>query len=55
MGIVGLLGYAQIRGARASISMVGKLIIDTVQDHGLSGVPLFILMGFFVSKDGLEP
>ena len=29
------------------------LIIDAAQDHGLSVVPLFILMGLFVSKGGL--
>ena len=54
MGIVGFVGYAQIRGFRASISMVGRLIIDTAQDYGLSVVPLFILMGLFVSKGGLS-
>ena len=54
MGIVGFVGYAEIRGLRASISMVGRLIIDTAQDYGLSVVPLFILMGLFVSKGGLS-
>ena len=54
MGIVGFVGYAEIRGFRASISMVGRLIIDTAQDFGLSVVPLFILMGLFVSKGGLS-
>jgi C4-dicarboxylate transporter, DctM subunit len=54
MGIVGLLGYAEMRGFRASISMVSRLIIDTAQDYGLSVVPLFILMGLFVNKGGLS-
>jgi C4-dicarboxylate transporter, DctM subunit len=54
MGIVGLLGYAEIRGFRAAISMVSRLIIDTAQDYGLSVVPLFILMGLFVNKGGLS-
>ena len=54
MGIVGFVGYAEIRGLRASISMVGRLIIDTAQNYGLSVVPLFILMGLFVSKGGLS-
>jgi C4-dicarboxylate transporter DctM subunit len=53
MGIVGFVGYMEIRGYRASISMVGRLIIDTAQDYGLSVVPLFILMGLFVSRGGL--
>ena len=54
MGLVGFAGYAEIRGVRASISMVGRLIIDTTQDYGLSVVPLFILMGLFVNKGGLS-
>lgn len=54
MGFVGFVGYFEIRGFRASISMVGRLIIDTAQDYGLSVVPLFILMGLFVNKGGLS-
>lgn len=54
MGLVGFVGYAELRGFRASISMVGRLIIDTAQDYGLSVVPLFILMGLFVNKGGLS-
>ncbi|CUH87671.1 Neu5Ac permease [Phaeobacter sp. CECT 5382] len=54
MGLVGFAGYAELRGFRASISMVGRLIIDTAQDYGLSVVPLFILMGLFVNKGGLS-
>ena len=54
MGVVGFAGYAELRGFRASISMVGRLIIDTAQDYGLSVIPLFILMGLFVSKGGLS-
>ena len=54
MGLVGFIGYMEIRNFRASISMVGRLIIDTAQDYGLSVVPLFILMGLFVNKGGLS-
>jgi len=54
MGLVGFIGYAEMRGTRASISMVGRLVIDTAQDYGLSVVPLFILMGLFVNKGGLS-
>ncbi|MDF0603601.1 TRAP transporter large permease [Psychromarinibacter sp. C21-152] len=53
MGIVGFVGYMDERGFRASISMVGRLVIDTAQNYGLSVVPLFILMGLFVSRGGL--
>ncbi len=54
MAIVGFVGYMEERGFRASISMVGRLVIDTAQNYGLSVVPLFILMGLFVSKGGLS-
>ena len=54
MGLVGFVGFMEIRGFRAAISMVGRLIIDTAQDYGLSVVPMFILMGLFVNKGGLS-
>ena len=54
MGIVGFIGFAELRNFRAAISMVGRLIIDTAQDYGLSVIPLFILMGLFVNKGGLS-
>ena len=54
MGLVGMLGYAHVNSSRGAISMVGRLIIDTSQNYGLSVVPLFILMGLFVNKGGLS-
>jgi len=54
MGVVGFIGFAELRNFRAAISMVGRLIIDTAQDYGLSVIPLFILMGLFVNKGGLS-
>ncbi|MCB1366226.1 MAG: TRAP transporter large permease [Rhodobacteraceae bacterium] len=54
MGLVGFIGYMDIRGFHGSISMVGSLVINTAQDYGLSVVPLFILMGLFVNKGGLS-
>jgi tripartite ATP-independent transporter DctM subunit len=54
MGLVGMIGFMLETNARASISMVARLIIDTSQDYGLSVVPLFILMGLFVNKAGIS-
>jgi len=54
MGIVGLIGYAEMTNMKAAISITARLIIDTAQDYGLSVVPLFILMGLFVNKGGLS-
>ena len=54
MGFVGMVGLAHETGYRAAISMVGRLLIDTSQDYGLSVIPLFILMGLFVNKGGIS-
>ncbi|MGI9331661.1 MAG: TRAP transporter large permease [Gammaproteobacteria bacterium] len=54
MGAVGMIGYAHLTNTRGAISMVGRLIIDTAQNYGLSVIPLFILMGLFVNKGGLS-
>ncbi|MCB1810119.1 MAG: TRAP transporter large permease, partial [Candidatus Competibacteraceae bacterium] len=54
MGLVGFVGFALQTNTRASLSMVGRLVIDTGQDYGLSVVPLFILMGLFVNRAGLS-
>ncbi|MCX7560588.1 TRAP transporter large permease [Sulfitobacter sp. F26204] len=54
MGIVGFFGTAYMINLKASLSLTGRLIIDTSQDYGLSVVPLFILMGLFVNKGGLS-
>ncbi|HCE70863.1 MAG TPA: C4-dicarboxylate ABC transporter permease, partial [Ruegeria sp.] len=61
MGLVGTLGFAYERGGsilderglKAAMSMVGRQVMDTAQDYGLSVVPLFILMGLFVNKGGM--
>ncbi|MGH1576196.1 TRAP transporter large permease [Planktotalea sp.] len=54
MGLVGMIGLVYETSYRAAISMVGRLIIDTSQDYGLSVIPLFILMGLFVNKGGIS-
>ena len=54
MGLVGMIGYMHLNSFRGAVSMVGRLIIDTAQNYGLSVVPLFILMGLFVNKGGLS-
>ncbi|WP_339775463.1 TRAP transporter large permease [uncultured Thalassospira sp.] len=54
MGLVGFFGTAYLTNINASLSLTGRLIIDTAQDYGLSVVPLFILMGMFVNKGGLS-
>jgi len=61
MGFVGVLGVAHERGSLwdasswiPAISLAARQISDTPQDYALSVIPLFILMGLFISKGGLS-
>lgn len=64
MGAVGILGFAHLQGLtfdnlldfrwKGPISLASNRIIDTAQDYGLSVIPLFILMGNFVTKANLS-
>ncbi len=56
MGIVGFLGFAYLNDFNwiSALSMSARRVIDTSQNYGLSVVPLFILMGNFVSQSGLS-
>ena len=56
MGVVGFFGFWYINDYNwtAAMSMAARRIIDTGQDYGLSVIPLFILMGNFVTKAGLS-
>lgn len=55
MAVVGFFGFYYLTGNWvAAESMAARRIIDTAQDYGLSVIPLFILMGNFVSQAGLS-
>lgn len=64
MGIVGFFGFAVMQGLNfdnitefrwtGALSMASKRIVDTAQEYSLSVIPLFILMGNFVTKSGLS-
>ncbi|MEQ5855259.1 TRAP transporter large permease [Halomonas sp. EF61] len=55
MGIVGTLGFYFLTGnPMAAESMAARRVVDTAMDYGLSVIPLFILMGNFVSHAGLS-
>lgn len=55
MGIVGTLGFYFLTGnPMAAESMAARRVVDTAMDYGLSVIPLFILMGNFVSRAGLS-
>lgn len=64
MGLVGFFGFATLQGLgfdnlfefrwTGVLSMASYRVIDTVQEYGLSVIPLFILMGNLVTRSGLS-
>ncbi|HPE61295.1 MAG TPA: TRAP transporter large permease [Thiolinea sp.] len=64
MGLVGFFGFAVLQGLtldtlfsfnwRASLTLASNRITETVQDYGLSVIPLFILMGNLITRAGLS-
>lgn len=50
---VGFLGYVYVAGASAGLAMVGIALYTTARSYVLSVIPLFILMGMFLSHSGL--
>ncbi len=56
MGLVGLIGYAALGdwAFKPALTMAASRTIDTAQEYSLSIIPLFILMGNFVTRAGLS-
>ena len=54
MGLVGFVGFGLMTSFSGSLAMATIITYDTGLNYGLSVVPLFILMGNFVSRAGLS-
>ena len=54
MALVGAAGFAFVRGIDPALALVGQVARDTVMTADLSVVPLFVLMGNFVSQAKLS-
>lgn len=54
MGLVGMVGFATLVSWDAGFAMVASVTYETGLAYGLSVVPLFILMGNFVTRAGLS-
>lgn len=54
MGLVGTVGLVALLGIRGASAMAGNTLLDTGLSYTLSVVPLFILMGNFVTHAGLS-
>ena len=53
MAAVGIIGFGQYVNWQGTFSMVGRLAFDTAQSSELSVIPLFVLMGNFITRAGL--
>ncbi|MBT3264348.1 MAG: TRAP transporter large permease [Acidiferrobacteraceae bacterium] len=54
MGLVGFVGFSLVTSWNASLAMATIITYETAINYGLSVVPLFILMGNFVTRAGLS-
>ena len=48
--LVGIVGFAWLRGWPAALSLTGQQIMDDAMNYNLSVIPLFILMGTFIYR-----
>lgn len=49
MLIVGGIGFMLFRGSEAALAVAAQQVTDAFTSHGLSVIPLFILMGTFIA------
>ncbi len=54
MGLVGVTGYSVIVGPGPALKLVGQTSLRTVTDYTFGVIPMFMLMGAFVSASGLS-
>src|SRR5271169_6730289 len=54
MGLVGVSGFAYIVGGGAALKSVGLTSMRTVTDYTFGVIPMFLLMGAFVSNSGMS-
>src|SRR3989440_6221543 len=57
MAVVGVIGYAYMRDWSwgGALAMAQTKVFETGRNYTLSVVPLFILMGNFVTRAGMSP
>ena len=51
--MVGVVGFAVLTDVQPSLAMFGQIAYDTTLSYNLSVLPLFILMGNFISQSRL--
>jgi len=54
MGLVGVAGYSYVVGPGPAFKLVGQTSMRTVTDYTFGIIPMFLLMGAFVSASGVS-
>jgi tripartite ATP-independent transporter DctM subunit len=54
MGLVGVTGFSYIAGGSAALKVIGHTSMRTVTDYTFGVIPMFLLMGAFVTNSGMS-
>src|SRR3954467_15906914 len=54
MGLVGITGFGYLTGFAPGMKLVGQTTMRTVTDYSFGVIPMFLLMGAFVSVSGIS-
>ncbi|SEG81985.1 TRAP transporter large permease [Bosea lathyri] len=54
MGLVGITGFGLITGFGPALKLVGQTSMRTVTDYTFGVIPMFLLMGAFVTNSGMS-
>src|ERR1700709_2581444 len=54
MGLVGVCGFGYLVNGNAALKLVGQTSMRTVTDYTFGVIPMFLLMGTFVSNSGMS-
>ncbi len=54
MGLVGVSGFAYLVGGAPALKLVGQTSMRTVTDYTFGVIPMFLLMGAFVTASGMS-
>jgi tripartite ATP-independent transporter DctM subunit len=54
MGLVGVTGFSYLVGTGPALKLVGATSMRTVTDYTFGVIPMFLLMGTFVSNSGMS-
>jgi tripartite ATP-independent transporter DctM subunit len=54
MGLVGVTGYSYIVGGGPALKLIAQTSMRTVTDYTFGVIPMFLLMGAFVTRSGIS-